>query len=67
VEAAISGKDSLMALRWGGKETPEIYVFPRDQLEVTLFYEPSLEGDTEFEEIIIIPLRRHLRRLKVDL
>jgi hypothetical protein len=67
VEAAISGKDSLMVLRWGGKETPEISVCPRDELELTLFYEPCLEGDTEFEEIIIIPLRRHLRRLKVDL
>jgi hypothetical protein len=67
VEAAIGGKDSLMVLRWGGKESPEISVCSRDQLDVTLIYEPSLEGDTEFEEIIIIPLRRYLRRLKVDL
>ena len=37
---------------------------PREELELTLFYEPWLEGDTEFEEIIIIPLRRNLRRLK---
>ena len=64
VEAAIGGKDSLMVLRWGGKETPEISVCPREELELTLFYEPWLEGDTEFEEIIIIPLRRNLRRLK---
>jgi hypothetical protein len=65
VEAAISGKnESFMVLRWGGKETPEISVCPREELELTLFYEPALEGDTEFEEIIIIPLRRYLRHLK---
>jgi hypothetical protein len=67
VEAAISGKnESFMVLRWGGKESPEISVCPREELESALFYEYDLEGD-EFEEIIIIPLRRHLRRLKVDL
>jgi hypothetical protein len=64
VEAAIGGKDSLMVLRWGGKETPEIFVCSRDQLDLTLFYEPAVEGDADLEEIIIIPLRRYLRRLK---
>jgi hypothetical protein len=65
VEGAIGGKDSLMVLRWGGKETPEIFVCPRDQLELTLFYEPPVEGDADLEEIILIPLGRLLQPLRI--